>query len=461
MTDNNRDEVLNDLIDRHLRGDLNESEQGQLAELLDSRPDARKAFVEVVRWETELSGFLQVKDQKPEIEKSHASRPGDGQRSRGQRLLRSLLVLSTVVIIGLTALLIRERSGRMNEIAATNEADSSIARITRLSGALIWTGDRGQIVRDISIGTELAGGTIEGMAPDSWFELQFNDKSTVMISGTSMLTFADSGQKILRLREGRLSADVMPQPQDRPMLVHTRTALLKVLGTQFDVEAELTSTALNVREGKVRIRRLSDGSEVDVPAEHLSVADGERELTPERVSQSVNEWRTDFQNKRECYGKWQPATNDSPASVKAIPLVPPGAPHVTLHLAGISVDRSDGSPVVIESGSRFLVKGRLQHDAAVHFGIRVAHPNGEFAGMFRGDLHDQQPPAERNEAGVFEEVYELTNFTVDPAVWDKRDELAPRPDGLVLTGVWAFTHTESSAGLELTEVELLPRERQP
>ena len=184
MTDNNRDEVLNDLIDRHLRGDLNESEQGQLAELLDSRPDARKAFVEVVRWETELSGFLQVKDQKPEIEKSHASRPGDGQRSRGQRLLRSLLVLSTVVIIGLTALLIRERSGRMNEIAATNEADSSIARITGLSGALIWTGDRGQIMRDISIGTELAGGTIEGMAPDSWLELQFNDKSTVMISGT-------------------------------------------------------------------------------------------------------------------------------------------------------------------------------------------------------------------------------------------------------------------------------------
>lgn len=461
MTDNNRDEILADLIGRHLRGDLNESEQGQLAELLDSRPDARKAFVDVVRWETELSGFLRVKDQKPEIEKPPAQQSGDGLRTNGQRLLRSLLVLSTMVIIGLTALLIRERSGRQNEIAVTNETDLSIARITGLSGALIWTGDRGQIVRDISIGTELAGGTIEGMAPDSWFELQFNDKSKVMISGTSMLTFADSGQKILRLREGRLSADVQPQPKDRPMLVHTRTALLKVLGTQFDVEAELTSTALNVREGKVRIRRLSDGNEVDVPAEHLSVADGERELTPERVSQSVNEWKTDFQNKRDCYGKWQPATDDGPASVKAIPLVPPGAPHVTLHLAGISVDRSDGSPVVIESGSRFLVKGRLQHDAAVHFGIRVAHPNGEFAGMFRGDLHNKQPPAHRKETGGFAEVYELTNFTVDPAVWDKRDELAPHPDGLVLTGAWAFTHTESSVGLELTEVELLPRERQP
>ncbi len=461
MTDKNHDELLNDLIDRHLRGGLSESEQEHLAELLDSRPDARKVFVESVRWETELSGFLRINAQKPEIDRPSAPPSRDGFRTNGLRLLRSMLVLATVVIIGLSALLIRERSGRRNEVVATNETDSSIARITGLSGALIWTGDRGQIVRDISIGTELAGGTIEGMAPDSWFELQFNDRSKVMISGTSVLTFADSGQKILRLREGRLSADVQPQPADKPMLVHTRTALLKVLGTQFDVEAELTSTALNVREGKVRIRRLSDGSEVDVPAEHLAVADGERELIPERVSQSVSEWKTDFENKRDNYGKWQPATDHAPASVKAIPLVPPDAPHVTLHLAGISVDRSDGSPVVIEPGSRFLVKGRLQYDASVHFGIRVAYPNGEFAGMFRGDLHDQQPPAQRNEDGDFAEFYELTNFTVDPAVWDKRDELAPRPDGLVLTGVWAFTHTESPAGLELTEVELLPPELQP
>ena len=82
-----------------------------------------------------------------------------------------------------------------NIVTHRSIADAPIARITGLSGSLIWTGDRGQIVRDIKVGRELAGGTIEGMAPDSWFELQFNDGSTVMISGTSMLTFADTGHE--------------------------------------------------------------------------------------------------------------------------------------------------------------------------------------------------------------------------------------------------------------------------
>lgn len=453
---------LSDLIDRHLRDELDESEQVRLAELLDSNSAARKEFVESIQWETELSGFLRVNAQRSATtERVPEPLSRNEQRSNGRQFVPGLLVLAMVVIVGLSVTLIRERTDRQNEITVAGESDSSIARITGLSGSLIWTGDRGQIVRDIKLGTELAGGTIEGMAPDSWFELQFVDGSKVMISGTSMLTFADAGQKILRLREGNLSADVQPQPENKPMLVHTRTALLQVLGTQFDVKAGLTSTALNVSEGRVRIRRLSDGTEVDVPAEHLVVADDERELLPERASKSVNEWKTDFQRKPDNYGKWQPATADHPALLKAIPLVPPGAPHVTLHLAGISVDRADGSPVVIEPGSRFLVKGRLQNDAAVHFGIRVAHPNGEFAGMFRGDLQDKQPQTQRNESGEFEEVYELTNFSVDPAVWDKRNELEPRPDGLVLTGVWAFTHTKSPAGLELTQVELLPFDPQP
>ena len=199
-------------------------------------------------------------------------------------------------------------------------------------------------------------------------------------------------------------------------------------------------------------------AKVDVPARHQVVTDVDQNLTPERISQSVSDWKTDFQRKPDNYGKWQPAANDRPASLKAIPLVPPNAPNITLHLAGMSVKRSDGCPVVVEAGSRFSVKGRLRFDTPVYFGIRVNHADGEFAGMFRGDLHKKQPPAQRNEQGEFVATYELSDFTVDPAVWEKRHELAAHPDGLVLDGVWAFTHTESPAGLELTEVELLPPE---
>lgn len=336
--------------------------------------------------------------------------------------------------------------------------DATIATVTGVSGSHTWTGDRGQIVRDISVGTTLGGGTIEGMAPDSWFELEFNDGSTVVIAGISMLTFSDDGQKVLRLREGQLTADVNPQPVNLPMLVHTRTARIEVLGTRFDVQSALSSTVLNVSEGKVRLRRLSDGFEVNVPAEHLVVADGESKLIPERVPHSVNEWVSDFNTRPDNYGKWKPATSERPASVKAIPLIPPGAPHVTLHLAGISVRRIDGAPVVIEPGSRFVVKGRVDTETPVYFGIRVNTPSGEFAGMFRGDLQEQQPPAARDDSGEFIEKYVLEKFSVDPAVWDKRHELASRPDNMVLDGVWAFTHSDRPSGLEIIEVQLHPPE---
>lgn len=160
-------------------------------------------------------------------------------------------------------------------------ANRNIARITGLNGALTWIGNGGRIVQGSSSKqeptrwsnvlikeAELPGGTIEGTAPDSWFELEFDDGSSAMIFGDSILTFSDQGQKELRLKQGRFSATVVPQPPDEPMLINTPVANLKVIGTQFDVEAGLESTTLYVRDGKVQIRRVSDGKTIDVPPDH-------------------------------------------------------------------------------------------------------------------------------------------------------------------------------------------------
>ena len=260
------------------------------------------------------------------------------------------------------------------------------------------------------------------------------------------------------------------------MLVHTRSALLKVLGTQFDVEAGLTSTVLNVSEGNVRVKRLSDGSEVDVPAKHRVTADADRELTPIRVPDSVHHWKSQLHLGPEGnYGKWSRAINDSQlASLKAIPLVPQEFPSITLYLAGMTVARADNSPVVIKPDSHFIVRGRLDTPASVYFGVWVSHANGEFAGKFRGDLEERQPVAELDSspqrAAFGEAVVRvepghphgagklLSDFTLDPCVRDREDELPASPAGLVLNGVWAFTHTGSPSGLEVTEIELLPPE---
>ncbi|MDV6031496.1 MAG: FecR domain-containing protein [Phycisphaera sp. RhM] len=456
-----------ELIDRHLRGELDEAEKEQLAELLDSDAAARREFVEHVQWDTEMSEALR--------ESTHSFRDLDNLaaeqsalKSEGARtrFLRMMLSVAAMVIVALSAGLIyqlAQTNGRSVETGRIAEqpraSDASVAKITGLSGALIWTGDRGQIVREVKVGTELAGGTIEGMAPDSWFELQFNDGSTVMISGTSMLTFADLGQKKLRLREGTFSANVVPQPTGKPMLIHTPSTLLKVLGTQFDVEASMASTVLNVTEGKVRMRQLSDGREVDVPAKHRVIAEGGGDLTLQSVSESVNHWNSQLHLRPGSYGKWLPATRERAAAQKAIPLVPPDNPSATLYLLGIPGPRSDGPPVIVRSESRFVVRGRLDRPARVYFGIAVSDAGGEFAGKFRGDLGGQQPISVPDEDGQFEVVYRVRDFTIDPCVRDRKEELAFRPDDLVLGGVWAFTHSGGPSGLEVSEVELISPER--
>lgn len=194
---------------------------------------------------------------------------------------RALLAIAAGIIIALTAVLYFQPM----------KAGRNIVRIKGLNGTLTWIGDGGQMVQGsdspqtptrwsnvLGKGAELPGGTIEGMAPDSWFELEFHDGSIGMISGDSILTFSDQGQKELRLKHGRFSASVVPQPAGKPMLIHTPAAELKVVGTRFDVEAGPASTMLYVREGKVQIRRVSDGKTVDVPADHRVVVTADSDM---------------------------------------------------------------------------------------------------------------------------------------------------------------------------------------
>lgn len=436
------------VIARHFDGLASSEEIAGLSEQLESDAGTRLLYLRLARIHASLAAgesdepsAVESEDRLFDLIKKLES---FDERRGTRRLVLSVVVAAAMVVPFVTLYFLRPR------------AEPQIARITGVSGSLIWTGDGGRVVEDLSVGTELTGGTVEGLAPDSWFELQFHDGSTVMISGNSMLTFADRGQKQLRLREGRLSANVVPQPASKPMLIHTRSALLKVLGTQFDVSTDLSSTALNVSDGKVRLRRLSDGSEVDVPAKHMVVAgDDDDKLTLARVPEAVYHWKSQLGLGPKGYGKWLPTTEQRPAALKAIPFVPSENPKNTLYLLSIPVSRSDSTPVVIQTDSQFVVRGRLNRPARIHFGIGVSHVNGEFAGKFRGDLDDRQQISEPDEDGQFEVVYRIGDFSLDPCVWDRKEKLAARPERLILDAIWAFTYAGGPSGLAITEVELI------
>jgi hypothetical protein len=329
-------------------------------------------------------------------------------------------------------------------------AERRIAKITGLSGSVQWTGDGGRVFHDLSVGTELPGGTVEGMVPGSWFKLEFNDGSTVTISGNSTLTFSDHGQKKLYLKEGNVSGNVKPQPAGKPMLIYTRSAMLEVLATQFEIEAGLSATMLNVSKGKVRVKRLSDGSTVDVPAEHRVIAAADREMLPVPVPHAVSRWRSQLHlGPVGTLGKWLPGTDAESAKLRVVPFTTRQGK--TIYTVAFGVSHGDKPPVILQSTSRFRVRGHIASTYEVYFGVTVRHAGGEFAGNFQTIRPDVEFPSGQD----FEVILHLRDFRLDPSLIEIKNKLPSAPFDLVVESFWCHTLNEQ-VGLEVTEIELLP-----
>ena len=460
----NTNQSRDELFDRHLRGELTEVEKALVAELLDSDAAARQQFVEFAQWDTEISETIREHAGTPHNKDILPSGKALVESPSSQKtLLSQFVTLPTVAVflVLLSGLLYQQMSTFFAPVEKTPHsqiAGSPIATITGFKGSLLWTGNQGEIVLDMHVGRELTGGTIEGLAPYSWFELQFKDGSIVTISGRSMLTFADFGQKRLRLKQGTFTADVVPQPVGKPMIVQTPSTVIEVVGTRFEVEVLQAFTTVNVREGLVHLKHLVDGSVVDIPAHHRVIAKAGSDLSPTRLPASKNHWKSWLDRQAGGYGKWLPATKKRPAAQKALPFIPPNYPDITVSLLGIPVSGRGGPPVVLTPSAQFLVRGRLHHPAQIKFGIAVSDEKGEFAGMFRGDLSKEQPITEIDEEKCFEVIYQLSDFSADPCIHERQKKVAGKPDGLYLDRVWVFTNTESPSGLMVHEVKLIPGE---
>jgi ferric-dicitrate binding protein FerR (iron transport regulator) len=278
-----------------LDGRISEAESETLQQELRDSAEARTAF----RLYAELDAVIrETADTQGvgTISNAGGAAPSSPKPAKS-RFLKVALAIAAGIIFALTATLWIQQIN----------LNRKIAHVTGLNGALTWIGDGGELVQ--ASGTsqvptawanvlgedgELPGGTIEGTAADSWFELKFHDRSTAMIFGKSNLTFSDQGQKVLHLKEGRFSATVVPQPAGKPLVIHTPVAELMVVGTQFDVEAGPDSTMLSVREGKVQVRRQSDGKTVDVPADHRVVVSSDSNMRPWLVSPDRSWAQTPF-----------------------------------------------------------------------------------------------------------------------------------------------------------------------
>jgi hypothetical protein len=252
------------------------------------------------------------------------------------------------------------------------------------------------------------------------------------------------------LKQGNLSSNVKPQPPGKPMLIYTRSAMLEILGTQFEVEAERAATTLHVSEGKVRVKRFSDGSAVDVPARHRVVAAADRVMLPKPVPPSVSQWKSELPlGPLGTHGTWLPGTDAQAAKLEAIPYTTPQGK--TIYTTSLSVSYGDKPPVTLPSASRLRVRGRIASPHRVYVGITVRQANGTFAGRFQTIR-----PAEDFLSGTdFDMTLHLRDFRLDPSLDEMKDKLPSVPFGFVVESVWCHT-LDKQAGLEIVECELMP-----
>lgn len=263
-------------------------------------------------------------------------------------------------------------------------AETSVMRAAEVSGSVRWTGQRGSVVDSLAKDTALGGGTVETVSDDAALTLVFRDGSLITLMAHSAATISDDGQKHVHLREGNLSADVRPQRSGRPMLIHTPTALLEVLGTRFEVDSDSANTRLAVNEGRVRLTRLMDGRMAEVPAQHEAVASlsgAEMSVMPRRQPEVL--WRADIAaGPAGTQGRWLPAEGGKAPRIAAEPVFVPKSSRgpVTIHRVGLTLPWQERANLQIRPNSMVRLRGHATKSAALEVMLACMKTTGGYAG---------------------------------------------------------------------------------
>lgn len=101
--------------------------------------------------------------------------------------------------------------------------------------------------------------------------VKFLDTTRLELDGDTKIE-AMNDRKAVAVARGTLIATVTKQPAGKPLLFSTPQAELTILGTQFLLAVSPESTRLEVREGRVKFVRSSDGLSVEVTAGHYAIA---------------------------------------------------------------------------------------------------------------------------------------------------------------------------------------------
>lgn len=325
------------------------------------------------------------------------------------------------------------------------QPDERFATIVDYSGPVSWSDAGGN---QIKVGLKVGAGTLKGAGGESWVEVVFADGTEAQLSGIGQLKLGKrDNQKLLHLSGGSLSIDAQPQAAGKPLRVFTPSAEAEVLGTQFNVLANAYSTRLNVNEGLVKVKRLSDGSTEQVKANHEITAalEAETDFVAKRRRQSSFTWQSDLSRGHRVGS----GTLTAHGTVRAETHLWRGdfrigetlEKPVLLHTVTFHPSAAHQPRIKIQGEQSLVFKGRINQDGQVHIGYSANLWNGGLYGKYKTSRNVNTPS--------FEIVIPLSDMKPTKSVF------GDHPDGHEMIHIW-IQSVKKDIGLEIESVELLP-----
>lgn len=382
----NQDEM--DLLHGYLNDTLSEADFARLQTLLRANAEARRVLRSLTTVDAKLH---QLAAANPATLRLLAE--PIGMPSQVSDPVNRIGWLSWYPLAAAAALVIFAVTGALLWVG---HREPTVLTLVDSSGSIAWN-HNGRWRMDVVPGQRLAAGTIETVGESVTAMLRFHDGTLLTLSGGSEMSFSDDGQKVLVLRKGSLSAQVKPQPKNKPMLVRTATAEAQVVGTVFNIDTRTDDTLLKVDEGLVKLKRLADGSTVDVPAKSSAVAalDSASTLNSSTTPEPLNAWSFDFTTTEPPQiwrGIWQRGIHGG--MMVSSPYVAMQRPDgsVLTHF-GVSVRAAHlNPPLSLVATKAGWVRYRLRQDRPMPLQILLLTltPDGNYGGNFSAKLSPQE-----------------------------------------------------------------------
>ena len=272
----------------------------------------------------------------------------------------------------------------------------ALLEVVGVYGGAAWSDGQKRV--PLVVGARLPAGTIETEGETATAEVRLADGTHFTMHGCAEAVFSDGDGKQVTLKRGKVTAFVAKQETGRPLRVRTPAANLEVLGTVFSLDAVPQRTSLAVSHGRVRLRRLVDGREVEVGAEQHVAASlvSSDALVPQVMKTPPIEWALHFDLAPESFtGTWIAAAGLDPAFIAAEPVVEMRHDDGRLFVHHSVIVRSaSNSPAdafaSLTANSVLRLRLRIKKQLPLQLMIATRRPNGSFGGNFESmKLHPQ------------------------------------------------------------------------